>query len=191
LQTRRIHIFDPADLGRRYCPKIGLFSESLPFIETAQSVAILLRSSLPKYSLDGSRLESTIKQLDAIISETHHNLGCIRTKTNRPEFTLIHFKMFNELMIQEIDETRQNSDKRFAISWNELGNAYIMNKMWEKGEECFKECLTVAQQMSDFKPEEFSFPCVNLGLAYWLIWRLDEAEQTMLEGLHFRECRCG
>jgi hypothetical protein len=59
------------------------------------------------------------------------------------------------------------------------------------GEECFKECLTVAQRMVDFKPEEFSFPYVNLGLAYWLTGRLDEAEQTMLDGLRFREAAFG
>lgn len=45
--------------------------------------------------------------------------------------------------------------------------------------------------MANFAPAEFSFPYVNLGLAYWLTDRLDLAEQTLEEGLRHRVAAFG
>ena len=67
-----------------------------------------------------------MKQLDSLLAEIHHNCGCVSTETNDPKGTLANFKTFNELMMQEIGDGAQGKDKRLAISWNELGNAYML-----------------------------------------------------------------
>lgn len=132
-----------------------------------------------------------MKQLDSLLAEIHHNFGCVGTETNDPEGTLAHFQIFNELMMQEIGDGAQGKDKRLAISWNELGNAYMLNGMWDKGEKAFKRSISTMQRVGNFKWTDVSFPFVNLGLAYWLTDRLDKATETLLEGLGHREAVYG
>ena len=128
-----------------------------------------------------------MKQLDSLLAEIHHNFGCVGTETNDPEGTLAHFKTFNELMLQEIGDGAQGNDKRLAISWNELGNAYMLNGLWGQGEESFKRSIATMHRVDDFKWTDVSFPFVNLGLAYWLTNRLGKAIEILLEGLGHRE----
>jgi hypothetical protein len=142
-------------------------------------------------NLPASDSTDILRQLNTIISETHHNLGCIGTETNQPEFTLLHFKIFNEMMLQKIDENLQKIDNRVVISWNELGNAYMMSKMWMDGERYFKQCLSIAHEMMNFAPADFSFPYVNLGLAFCLTDPQDQAMETLLESLRYREAVFG
>lgn len=175
----------------RYYHETGYSIESMPFFESAQSTAERLKSSLHQLAPAEAKISDLTKTLDSIIAETHHNLGCIGTETNEPEFTLRHFKIFNEMMMAEVGDGPQGKDQRLAISWNELGNAYMMNKMWAQGEECFKRSLSTAQRLENFVPTDMSFPFVNLGLAYWLTGRLDEALETLLEGLGHREALFG
>lgn len=183
--------FLPSSEFSRYYHEIGYSMESLPLIEMAQRKADSVKVLLPKMKLLAANFTDILGQLNKIISESHHNLGCIGTETNQSEFTLLHFKIFNEMMLQEIDESLQKIDNRVAISWNELGNAYMMSKMWLDGERCFKQCLSAAHEMINFAPADFSFPYVNLGLAFWLTDRQDQAMETLLEGLHYREAVFG
>ncbi|KAI9689075.1 MAG: hypothetical protein M1822_000812 [Bathelium mastoideum] len=173
-----------------YHHETGHSVDSMPLIEAARSAALSLQSSIQVEVL-GSDSSLVTKQLDSVIAEAHHNLGCIGTETNNPEFTLTHFKRFNQLMRGEIDDSKQREDARLAISWNELGNAYMMNKMWPEGERCFKQCLETARLLKDYNPAEFSFPFVNLGLAYWITGRFNDAAETMLKGLRYREAAYG
>lgn len=94
-------------------------------------------------------------------------------------------------MVQAIGDGAQGKDKRLAISWNELGNAHMLNGMWEKGEECFKRSISIMQHVENFKWTDVSFPFVNLGLAYWLTDRLEKATETLMEGLRYREAAHG
>lgn len=91
------------------------------------------------------------------------------------------------MMVAESGDEIRGKDKRLAISWNELGNAYMMNKMWKKGEECFKNSIESAQLLKDYKPVDTSFPYVNLGLSYWFMGRNEEAIKALLTGLQARE----
>ena len=94
-------------------------------------------------------------------------------------------------MTQEIGDGAQGKDKRLAISWNELGNAYMLNGLWDKGERSFKRSISTMQRVDNFKWTDVSFPFVNLGLAYWLTDRLEKATETLLEGLGHREAVYG
>ncbi|KAL8731034.1 MAG: hypothetical protein Q9166_003685 [cf. Caloplaca sp. 2 TL-2023] len=129
--------------------------------------------------------------LKALLAEIHHNLGCIGTETNDPIGTLKNFQTFNELMNNEFGDGTQGKDKRLAISWNELGNAYMLNGLWAKGEESFKKSMQTMQRVDGFQNIDNSFALVNLGLAYWLTDRLQEAVDVLMEGLKHREALYG
>ncbi|KAL8963647.1 MAG: hypothetical protein Q9193_000116 [Seirophora villosa] len=132
-----------------------------------------------------------INDLKALLAEIHHNLGCIGTETNNPAETLHHFKIFNELMIDEIADPAQGNDKRLAISWNELGNAYMLNGQWDKGEGSFRKSIAAMRQVHGFRNVDNSFALVNLGLTFWLTDRLEEAVEVLMEGLKYREALHG
>ncbi|KAF1850931.1 uncharacterized protein K460DRAFT_24339 [Cucurbitaria berberidis CBS 394.84] len=199
--SRVIEAVDNTDTKIEYCRlmndagwyyhETGHFVESQALIGHSQSVAEATKLTLSKVTTHNVQTKNVEKQLATLLAETHHNLGCIGTESNQPEFTLSHFSAFNEMMVAEIDDHMKKTDNRLAISWNELGNAFMMNKMWVEGERCFKECLEVAQQMTSFAPAEFSFPYVNLGLAYWLTERFVAANDILEEGLRYRVAAFG
>ncbi len=176
------------NIAHRYIHECGRSADSPPFFIEAQSIAEALKLS----NLNSSDLKrDDTKQLDSLLAEIHHNFGCVGTETNDPKCCLVHFERFNELMMQEIGDDVQGNDKRLAISWNELGNAYMLNGMWAKGEESFKRSISTMQRVDNFKWTDVSFPLVNLGLAYWLTDRSEKAIEILIEGLGHREAVYG
>lgn len=166
----------------RYSSESGNFVVSLPLFIDAQSIAERLASSLSPHSrMDGSDTD----QVDSLLAEIHHNIGCVSTETNDPKGALTHFKVFNQLMMQKPESP--GKDKSLAISWNELGNGYMLNEMWMEGLESFKTSISTMKRVDDFQWTDVSFPLVNLGLAYWFTNQLEEASKTLLEGLRHRE----
>lgn len=169
----------------RYYHERGYSIDSKPFFDSALKLSESLKPLLESTSKPAK--PELLAQLNAILAELHHNQGCIGTETNDPQSTLEHFRIFNKMMIDESGSDICGKDGRLAISWNELGNAYMMNKMWEKGEECFKYSIASARLLDNYKPTDTSFPYVNLGLAYWFMGRNEDAMQALLTGLEARE----
>ncbi|KAL8833097.1 MAG: hypothetical protein Q9170_004506 [Blastenia crenularia] len=165
----------------------GRSSDSERMFASAQSIAEKLRSSIAKTRNAANDSERAIKDLKALLAEIHHNLGCVGTESNDPAATLKHFQMFNELMRGEIAEEAQGKDKRLAISWNELGNAHMLNDQWEEGERSFKKSIVTMQGVNGFQDIDNSFAMVNLGLTYWLSGRQEDAVEVLMEGLRVRE----
>ena len=129
-------------------------------------------------------------QLDATLAETHHSLGCAGTETNDPASALKHFQAFTDLVVSKPSEV-EPEDIKVSIAWNELGNAWMLNKSWFQGEECFQRSIKAAKARADFDPTDISFPMVNLGLAFWFTGRLEEASAVLQEGLGHREAKFG
>ena len=156
--------------------------------QCAKSVSEVLKSQLQH----SSELNSdSILQLDTNIAEIHHNFNCIGCETNQAQYALHHGKIFNQMMVELSGDELQGSDKRLFISWNALGNGYMMNKMWTEGENCFNKSIVSAERLKTFKPTDVSFPYVNLGLAYWFTGRHEEAIITLTQGLRDREAEYG
>lgn len=135
--------------------------------------------------------ESYLTSLESLLAEIHHNLGCIGTETNDPAGALRHFEAFKDLVLQEKTDDSSKTNLRKAIAWNELGNAWMLNKEWKKGEECFLRAIDTTKEVQGYDPTDMSFPMVNLGLAYWNLGKLDEAAAILLEGLRARESKFG
>lgn len=54
------------------------------------------------------------------------------------------------MMMREIGDGPQGQDVRLAMSWNELGIAYMMNAMWEKGEACCKRSMSTIKRVDNW-----------------------------------------
>jgi tetratricopeptide (TPR) repeat protein len=126
-----------------------------------------------------------------LLAEIHHNLGCVGTETNDPENALKHFLAFKDIALRQHTEATDGSSFSIAIAWNELGNAWMLNKNWQSGEECFLKSIEFAKAKEGFDPTDVSFPMVNLGLAYWMTSRYSEAVKTIEQGLKDREDKFG
>lgn len=172
----------------RFNHQRGNSLESTFYLDTAKSICTSLEDLLKEPGPEGVALLKSVKTLSAEIS---HDLGCIATETNQPEAALLHFRTFNTTMIEFAGGQSQSEDRRLAVSWNELGNAHMMNEEWILAEECFIRSMDTLKELDDYKPVDCSFPVINLGFSYWLQGRLEEAEKTLRDILAIRECVYG
>lgn len=69
---------------------------------------------------------------------------------------------------------------RLAISWNELGNAYMLNDNWATGEECFLKSIEEMRRLRDYNKTTISLPIANLGLSYWRQNKLETAAGVLI-----------
>lgn len=141
--------------------------------------------------MPGSETLLTKKQLDAVIAEIQHNRGCIATEINMPRDALRYQQSFNAMMAKELGSVKGGQDMRLAISWNELGNAWMLNRHWKRAEECFEESIRIMRLLDSYEKIWISLPLVNLGLAFWLQGYYDIATEKLLEGFHDRQERFG
>ena len=152
----------------------------------ALSIIEKLFSLLPQASsapLEAGRVRA---DLQTLLADVHHNIGCVAQEGNDPAGALKHCQLFNSMMWDELGDKAQGRDIRLAKSWNELGNAYMLNKMWEMAEPCFLRSIATMKLVENLSKTDVSFMLVNLGLAYWLMDRLEEAVQVLQEGLQDR-----
>lgn len=169
----------------------GRSSDARVFNDLAQDICFSLKRRLRRPSGTDSPSTQHWQELDRILAEIEHNRGCIATEINEPSQALIYHTRFNNLMVQELGHTRGGKDMRLAISWNELGNAHMLNREWETGQECFERSIALMRQLDDFEEILVSLPMVNLGLAHWLQGRVSEALEVLQKGLLEREAKHG
>ncbi|ERF72851.1 hypothetical protein EPUS_04286 [Endocarpon pusillum Z07020] len=148
----------------------GRSSDSDLFNSMAKDICESLKARLYEQPEAMSSKAAIHKQLDSILAEIQHNRGCIATETNAPYDALAYHKEFNAMMVRDMGTDVPSNDMRLAISWNELGNAYMLNR---------------------FEKVSISLPLANLGLAYWLQGRHEEANDILVEGLKDRVDRYG
>jgi tetratricopeptide (TPR) repeat protein len=163
----------------------GRSSDAKIFNNLAEEICKSLQKRLKGSTTDLS--QSHHLQLDRILAEIDHNRGCIATEVNEPSDALKYHLRFNDLMQKELGDVRGGQDMRLAISWNELGNAYMLNRRWEDGRHCFEQSITLMKQLDNYEEILISLPLVNIGLAYWLLGRHNDALKVLLEGLQHRE----
>lgn len=161
--------------------------DSQPLFEFAQRLCESMKTFITSDATATNNDPVSLSQIELTLAELHHNLGCIGTETNQPAFTLRHFEIFNRMMISSSQNHVERAEHWLHISWNELGNAYMMNKRWADGEKTFRKSIGHARQRPNFSLLDVSFPYVNLGLALWLQDQHQHAMETLLEGLRARE----
>ncbi|QDS73010.1 hypothetical protein FKW77_009080 [Venturia effusa] len=163
-----------------YCHERGRGPESEEFCNSALNICETLRHVL-KQNAALSRLVDVV-QIDRTIAEIHHNHGCINAEMNRPIDALRHQLIFNTMMQKELSGKR-GTDMRLAMSYNELGVAYLINDGWAEGEDCFKMSIQEMKRLEDYKNYKISLPLVNLASCHYLNGDYAQAEILLLEGL--------
>ena len=175
----------------RYRHEQGKSIDAVHFNNMAQSICESMKLRIlehPEYAPDDPLV---LSQLNYSLTEITHNRGCIALEINEPIDALKYHKLFNEAMVKELADRLSHDDMRLAISWNELGNAYMLNQNWTKGEECFFKSMEEMKKLESFQATMISLPLANLGLAYWLQGNLDMADATLSQGLKDREIKFG
>lgn len=157
----------------------------------AQSICESLKLRVledPESFSDG---DVTLAQLNYTLHEINHNRGLVALETNETEDALRYLKLFNRIMVKEFKDKSPDIDMRLALSWNELGNAYMLDQDWAKGEQAFKNSIKEMKRLTNFNPTSISLPMANLGLAYWVQNKHDRAVSVLLEGLEDRRVAFG
>ena len=94
-------------------------------------------------------------------------------------------------MRKEIDPHYVNTDPRLAISWNELGNAHMMNSSWDEARTCYSSSISAFNRISKSQKTTLSLPSINLALSHWISDRYQEAKIILTEVLEDREREFG
>ncbi|KAF4307943.1 putative tetratricopeptide repeat domain-containing protein [Botryosphaeria dothidea] len=155
--------------------------EALPFFEKAKEHGEFMKLNLADELFTDDTIST--EEVTSMLAEIHHNIGCLATETKKPVEAVRHFTIFNDMMAEEA--RLNDKQKEYAISWNELGIARMMNRDWQKAESCFLRSIEIMKSVDASAKELQSLPTVNLGLAYWLQGdRLEEADSVTGRFLH-------
>ncbi|KAB2581120.1 hypothetical protein DBV05_g320 [Lasiodiplodia theobromae] len=171
----------------RFYHESGNLLDAIPLFEKAQRFGEYVSGNLTEEMLKASNVSSD--DVEEVMAEIHYNIGSVATETNKPKDATHHFTIFNEMMAK--DDHVRNKRRGYAISWNELGVANMMNMKLESAEKCFLRSIEIMEMDASAK-ESKSLPTVNLGLSYWLQGgRLEEADAVLMAGLQDREAVYG
>lgn len=170
----------------RYCHERGWSLISEDFCNIGQKFCQIMTEA---YNQDPSlETEDSPKRadLDRILADVYHTKGIAATEMNKPFQALKYLQRFNNMMLKEFGWIAGGTNMRLAISWNQLGVAYMINDNWASGEECFKKSIYCMKQLDNYDPYKISLPLANLAYAYWLTGRFQEAVEALQEGMAYR-----
>lgn len=167
----------------------GRSADAQWFNDVAEHICETWRDRLEVQTQPLDDRQDKIQRIYATLAEITHNRGCIVTETNQAELAFRYFESFNVQMTKEFEARPElvKTDMRLAISWNELGNAHMLNKQWVQGEKCFQCSIATMRLLNNFVKSHISLPIVNMGLSCWLQGRHSEALEILMQGLKARE----
>ncbi|KAF1845081.1 uncharacterized protein K460DRAFT_394818 [Cucurbitaria berberidis CBS 394.84] len=174
-----------------YCHERGRTLESDVFSGIAQRLCEELKNFYP---LTADHLQShnpKERDIESLLAEIHHNRGVMANEINRPHESLNYLLKFNAMMMKELGDRRPGTDMRLALSFNELGCAYMLQNDYEHAEKCFEKSISSMEKLDNYERWQVSLPGVNLGVVYWLTERYTDALDILSRGLRDRERKFG
>jgi tetratricopeptide (TPR) repeat protein len=175
----------------RYLHERGRLIDTNLYNNMAQSICESLKFQLYEHSDALSCHGVTHAELDYTLAELYHNRGVIACGASDVSEGLRNLKIFHDMMQKAFGEDTPRTDMRLGLACNELGFAYMLKEDWAQGEVYFLRSIELLQQLHNFEPILISLPLVNLGYAYWLQGRLDEAAAVLEKGVGDRETKYG
>ena len=160
-------------LTRYHCER-GNSADAKSFFSLAQEICENLSGSSPDPSLAST--------LDELLSSIHYSTGATAIDLNAADQVMFHYSAFNDLRLKI-----GRQDAFLAHSYNEKGNAYMVNKQYDKGLEAYKKAKEAYEQLPDFTVLMLPLVVANLGLANWFLGDYDAAVEILLKGLRRRE----
>ncbi|KAF2736406.1 hypothetical protein EJ04DRAFT_575373 [Polyplosphaeria fusca] len=174
-----------------YCHERGRLGEAEAFSSIAQNICEEVKKQFPLWSSSHQSELPSERAIDDTLAETIHNRGVIAVEVHKPKESLEYHLRFNSMMISELDGCEGGTDMRLALSFNELGCAYMLHEDYAHAEDCFNSSVDRMKRLECYEPWLISLPGVNLGALYLLTDRYEEAEQELLQGLRERERKFG
>ncbi|MCJ1307424.1 hypothetical protein MMC25_001070 [Agyrium rufum] len=174
-----------------YLHERGRLIDTNLYNNMAQSICESLKLQLYEYSDASPYHGVTHAELDYTLAELYHNRGVIACGASDVSEGLRYLTIFHNMMEKEFEEDTPRTDMRLGLACNELGFAYMHLEDWAQGEAYFLRSIELLKQLHDFEPVLISLPLVNLGYAYWLQGRLDEAAAVLEKGVGDRETKYG
>jgi tetratricopeptide (TPR) repeat protein len=175
----------------RYLHERGNSADAIFFNNMAQSICESFKLRILEEPESAFGTSVTLAGLNYSLAEILHNRGCIALEINEPSDALYYHRLFNDRMVKQLSGEAGEKDMRLAISWNELGNAYMLNDNWVTGEDCFLKSIEEMRRLRDYNKTTISLPLANLGLSYWLQNKLETAARVLVQGLEERADELG
>jgi tetratricopeptide (TPR) repeat protein len=175
----------------RYCHERGRTRESDDFSGVAQRLCGELKAFYPLPPHQEQSHFPSERDIDDILAEIHHNRGVMANEINRPKESLEYLSKFNSMMIRDLGDRKSGTDMRLALSFNELGCAYMLRNDYVQAEKCFEQSISSMEKLENYERWQVSLPGVNLGVVYWLTGRHADAIDILSRGLRDREKKFG
>ncbi|KAK8084485.1 hypothetical protein PG997_005756 [Apiospora hydei] len=113
-------------------------------------------------------------------------LGAVANETNDAESCLEYNKRYLEIQLN-LQRKSELPVEKLPRAYNQMGTAWMMTREYEKAESSFSNSMAGFRALPIYDMDMMTFPMANIGLAYWLQGRLDDAAAVLEEGLNERE----
>ncbi|KAL8791633.1 MAG: hypothetical protein Q9195_005782 [Heterodermia aff. obscurata] len=165
------------------------YLEAIPFLDMGEALCASLSSGRERDENSNEELHYQLKNLSRMF---HHHRGVIGLHINTPKDSLSQFQIFTDMLISQFGDTHEGgTDQSLGVAWNELGNAFLQNGMWDQAEEAFMKSINALKGLEGATKISISMPLINLAFNHWLQGRLDEAAADFEEALEDREIEYG
>lgn len=123
-----------------------------------------------------------------ILSDIYYTRGAEAAETNDKPTALTNNTAFLRLRL-DISRTSalRTQDATLAQAYNQAANAHLDQGQFEPALEYYSKALEVFQSLPEYSETMTSICVANLGTAYWLLERLDDAYNLLLQNLKARE----
>jgi tetratricopeptide (TPR) repeat protein len=125
-------------------------------------------------------------ELPNLLSEVYYTLGAIAQITHKKRDSLeLHTKML--ILRKSIRHESSNGDALLAHAYNEIGNDFMAEEEeYNIAVGFYQTSIRIFRSLPQekFNKTMLSLPMVNLGLAYWLQHKYQEAYEIVQEALH-------
>uniref|UniRef100_A0A8H7KEP9 MalT-like TPR region domain-containing protein n=1 Tax=Bionectria ochroleuca TaxID=29856 RepID=A0A8H7KEP9_BIOOC len=122
---------------------------------------------------------------EPLLSDMHLTMGALANETNDARTCLEHNVICLALRKAEAAKTGV-PDLRLAFAHSQMGIAYMMVKKFALATDYFLQSVDLLGSINA-DVDDFGFPMCNLGLAYWIQGKLDNADKTLTDLLEQRE----
>ncbi|KAK5171081.1 uncharacterized protein LTR77_004225 [Saxophila tyrrhenica] len=135
---------------------------------------------------------STKQEFDELVLQLPFHRGALAHHTNEPRVALDELKTYIRLLDKK-PKRRQTAAWRqqMAIGLNDLGVSYLQNDDAVKAEDYLEQSIAILGELSDISPNTISMPQINLGFAFSLQGRHEEAADMFERTLVKREQNYG
>ncbi|KAI8258387.1 tetratricopeptide repeat domain-containing protein [Colletotrichum sp. SAR11_239] len=117
-----------------------------------------------------------------MIRDTHHNMGTAAGETNDVKTFLKNTAIWLEMLKQRTSpDGSAIIDYELAMGFNETGVAHAMDGQYEVALDYFSKAIDTYQKLPHYVETMLGWSASNIGLMYWVLGRLEEAETALVE----------